>query len=276
MTSKKIRDKRRLADERLRKRLEKFGMLDAAKPSARFAVPWHLSSDYLGELQRAHRLAVRFFERRLERGARVFHVTLIVPIGLHPAGALCADIFRNVRKWGARRARNLARHGRYAVLGVVDVSWNEDREQQENSHWCVHLHLLVWVKAPANYVVERLLADAFRAPRNVARRVFRPVVVQKLANVPDVRNVGAYAQRRFGFNDLARRVSGYDQNGMRVTRDRPLPKAREQEVLSVLIGMPPKQRIIISGFRWQGSALKRRHHSVPLKRDRRYWRGLFH
>lgn len=220
------------------------------KPASRFGaedIPPNLCQRVVAAERRLAFAQILRFVDALERGDQVVFLTICRPEWTCDAGKLDASMITEVRNWMSRRARNLARHGRQRMIGVVDIAWNDRSAVGQVSHWSVHAHVLVIIEGKGSGVRD-LCRAAFACAGDKAW-VDKPIYAKVLKTDLDVLRVGQYNSRALLLEHLQRRRSYVDRLGVSQTRDTKLTVAQAMELATVVHQLGPKGFWILSGLR---------------------------
>jgi hypothetical protein len=106
----------------------------------------------------------RYFNSALSRGRHVFVLTVRHPEWIYDGDELTADCIQRARRWAKRHLPKLVSHGSTYAAGVVVVT-REPSSPTEHRSWRVSLRLLVRIRAPKGYRVERAIRHLLNPAR---------------------------------------------------------------------------------------------------------------
>ncbi len=217
----------------------------------------------------------RWIAKRHRRGThRAYWVTVVLPEWMYPPGQLTPDAIVSLRRWSARRLRDLARQCRYAAIGVVDISFNDGGRVGDPLQFSVHAHILVAMKVDRDFDAAGLLRHIFNAGpkgKDEAAGVRTPVHVAEVGEGEgEVSRVSGYMGKAlFPFLNH-HRISDWSADGNRETRKRPLNIPQLVELLTVLRDGRPQDRFILSGFEYRGGKICRRKQTLEVLPNKRW------
>ncbi len=188
--------------------------------------------------------------RHFNKGYPVFFVTIADPSWLRDAGRLDASVFNEVREWCARRCRRLAKHFDFRAIGVVDVAWCDRGRIVEASNWSVHAHILV---VPFTKDVPRghQLTRAAFEPSQKSCNGGVALMVDNLQRGQDLIWTREYVSWKLLADARQHRMSYFNDDGVRETRDRELYVPQALELYDALKSLHPRKRVILSRYRWR-------------------------
>lgn len=251
--------------DRYRAFAKEAGLLNGGKSRD---LPENLCPGQMQIEQGSLRQAAAQIRQAFDRGEPVFHITAVPGFGVLPRSGLVSDAIIQMREWGARRARRVAKDGcRLRMVGVVDVSFNSAIPGCQERHWNVHLHVLAWLdQSRATGAkremedVEKLLRSAFYlAPHNTPH-CQQPLQVRKIRDARHFNNTVAYhcgslalhdasnSRRHLRTRDLRPSEKGYSKLKLQLVRRKQFTK------LMAEIG--PRAFRVLSGFRQHGDVVE--------------------
>lgn len=184
------------------------------------------------------------------KGYPALFVTVADRDWLRDAGKLDASVFNEVREWCARRCRRLAKHFEFRAIGVVDVAWCDRGRINKVSNWSVHAHILV-VPFTKDGAHGYQLTNAAFEPSHRRCNGGAALRVDTLKRGQDLIWTREYVSWKLLAEALQHRISYFDLDGIRQTRDRALNAPQALELYEALKSLPPRKRVILSRYRWR-------------------------
>lgn len=201
------------------------------------------------EPQCARRLRINFVGRAAKAltthcsAKALWLVTLVPEIGKFRSGELHKTSLTEFLKY-IRRMLVKAGLDHLFVIGVVDISYNENREKTWEPHWQLHVHLIA--AGSTEEKLKRRLKKVF--PRTAT--IHKPVEVKP---VYDLLGALSYCCKAY----FERRVSYIDNKGHWNARgDLPLKPAQFREVFLFMSTQGVASRFLFQRFRRRGRYLE--------------------
>lgn len=187
-------------------------------------------------------------------GRPAFYVTVADPEWLRDRHMLAGELFVEVRNWATRRCRRLRKHFDYRAIGVVDVAWCDRAGLGLPSNWSVHIHIMIVLMDDVGSDAKALIDAAF-TPTSPKCNDGAAIKVKSIKGFAGFARAREYTSLKVMAQCCQHRMSRRDQDGKLTTHDRDLSIARALELYSALRDVGPRQRVILSGYRWRAGGV---------------------